>query len=297
MVISGAFSESVVPIIHNISQLDSIYIFCEHKSKYEQWATGWTKVKGVFTRIETVCAVLKQDIQQCDRDSILITVTSKDLDRLEPSFMYTQLLKEILLDLEYDHNAKKDLVEFCREQFHDNPHELQIIDEFERDYHVHTPIWWYTCECFTYQMLNRALRIQDVEIIIKMGFFLRDVHRHLEELHSQIEQHNLITVYRGKSMSNKDFDEIKKRKDGLLAFNTFLSTSVNENVSLQFAQKSLAKPDLVGVLFEITVDPSIPSTPFASIKAVSAIPNEDEVLFSMHTVFRIGEIKQIEDRL
>ena len=83
----------------------------------------------------------------------------------------------------------------------------------------------------------------------------------------------------------------------MLAFNTFLSTSLNEKVSLQFAQKSLKKPDSVGVLFQITIDPSISSTPFAPIKAVSAIPNEEEILFSMHTVFRIGQINQIEDRL
>jgi tetratricopeptide (TPR) repeat protein len=82
-----------------------------------------------------------------------------------------------------------------------------------------------------------------------------------------------------------------------LAFNTFLSTSLNEKVPLQFAQKSVHKPDSVGVLFQITVDPSILSTPFAPIKTFSAIPNEDEILFSMHTIFRIGQIKPIEDRL
>ncbi|CAF3819902.1 unnamed protein product [Adineta steineri] len=297
LLISGRFCQSVIPVIHDASQLDSIYIFCENKSKYEQWALDWTKIKGVFTQIETICDALKQDTQQCNYDSVSISVTSKNVDRLEPSFMYTQLLKEILLDMEYDDTAKTELVEFCREQFHDNPHELQIIDEFQRDYHVHTPIWWYTCECFTYQLLNRALRIQDVEIIIKMGFFLRDVHRHLEELHSKIDPSIFITVYRGKSMPIADFDEIKNRKDGLLAFNTFLSTSLNEEVSLQFAKKSLKKAGTIGVLFQITVDPSVPSTPFAPIRAVSAIPSEDEILFSMHTVFRIAEIKQIEERL
>ena len=174
---------------------------------------------------------------------------------------------------------------------------MNIIKEFEDDYYAHTPIWWYTRECFTYQMLNRALRVQDMEIIIKMGFFLRDVHQHLEKLHSKIDRHNLITVYRGKTMPNADFEEIKDKKDGLLAFNTFLSTSLNERVSLEFAQKSLHRPDSVAVLFQITIDPSILSTPFAPIKSVSAIPTEDEVLFTMNTVFRIGRIIQAEDRL
>ncbi|CAF3509948.1 unnamed protein product [Rotaria sp. Silwood1] len=199
--------------------------------------------------------------------------------------------------MEYDNKAKKELVEFCREQYHDNPHELQIINEFEQDYHVHTPIWWYTRECFTYQMLNRALRIQDVEIIIKMGFFLRDVHQHIKQLYMQMEQHDVFTVYRGNGMSNVDFDEIRKKQGGLMAFNTFLSTSLNENISLEFAQKSLHKLESVGVLFQITVAPSISSAPFASVVSVSAIPNEEEILFSMHTIFRIGQIKQIEGRL
>lgn len=61
-------------------------------------------------------------------------------------------------------------------------------------------------------MLNRALRIQDVEIILKMGFFLRDIHWKLEGLHSQIDHQNRVTVYQGKSMSNFDSQEIKIRK-------------------------------------------------------------------------------------
>ncbi|CAF1430534.1 unnamed protein product, partial [Adineta ricciae] len=297
MLISGSLSQTIIPCVHHAPQLESVYIFCANKSKYEQWASDWPKIKGIFTDIESICEVLKRDAQQCNQDSVTISVTSKNVDRLEPSFMYTQLLKEVLLEIEYDEKAKTELVEFCREQFHNNPHELGIINEFERDYHLHTPIWWYTCECFTYQLLNRALRIQDVEVILKMGFFLRDVHRHLEELHSYMDKNSLIYVYRGKGMPIADFEEIKNKKDGLLSFNTFLSTSINESVSLQFAKKSLKKAGTVGVLFQMIVDPWMSSTPFAPIKEVSAIPNEEEILFSMHTVFRIGEITEIEDRV
>ncbi|CAF1240656.1 unnamed protein product [Rotaria sordida] len=50
----------------------------------------------------------------------------------------------------------------------------------------------------------------------------------------------------------------------------------------------------------MTIDPSLSSTPFASIKNVSCYQTEREILFSMHSVFRIGHVKQIEhdnDRL
>ncbi|CAF2861834.1 unnamed protein product [Rotaria sp. Silwood2] len=43
------------------------------------------------------------------------------------------------------------------------------------------------------------------------------------------------------------------------------------------------------------IDPSTSSAPFASLRRVSAYENEEEILFSMHTVFRIVDIKQLED--
>ncbi|CAF4830543.1 unnamed protein product, partial [Rotaria socialis] len=45
----------------------------------------------------------------------------------------------------------------------------------------------------------------------------------------------------------------------------------------------------------MTIDPSKISTlitPFAMIDEHSALPQEQEILFTMHAVFRIGEIKQ-----
>jgi tetratricopeptide (TPR) repeat protein len=39
------------------------------------------------------------------------------------------------------------------------------------------------------------------------------------------------------------------------------------------------------------IDPSQSTTPFASIKDVSAFPDENEILFSMHSIFRIDDIK------
>jgi tetratricopeptide (TPR) repeat protein len=49
-----------------------------------------------------------------------------------------------------------------------------------------------------------------------------------------------------------------------------------------------------GILFVMTIDPSLSSTSFASITGVNYFQNiEDEVLFSMHTIFRIREIKSL----
>jgi len=108
-------------------------------------------------------------------------------------------------------------------------------------------------------MLNRALRAQDMEIIIKMSFFVRDLHRQLEQIHLEAHQTTKMIIYRGQGMSNTDFEKLKKNKRALLSFNNFVSTSTDRQVSLAFAESSGGNPDLTGVLFQVEIDPSISS--------------------------------------
>ncbi|CAF4369023.1 unnamed protein product, partial [Adineta steineri] len=138
----------------------------------------------------------------------------------------------------------------------------------------------------------------DVDMIIRIGFFIKDLHRDIQRLHSEQfhgqQSNKTFTVYRGQGLSKEDFTEMTKTKGGLLSFNNFLSTSRNRNVPLVFAQQAATNPDLVGILFVISINPKDSTTPFASVSSVSYFHTEDEVLFSMHTIFRIGDIKPID---
>ena len=207
-------------------------------------------------------------------------------------------MKEILLTIKFEPQHFKEFIDYCRNIFEDNKDELVNVNRFEQKYRDKTPIWWYTYECFLYPMLNRALRMSDVDIIIKMGFFIGDLHRHIEELHKEQfgghQNGKVFTVYRGQGLSKANFEQMKETKGGLMSFNNFLSTSKNRTVSLGFAHNALTDPDSVGILFVMTIDPSKSTTPFASINGVSYFEDkEDEVLFSMHTVFRINDIKSM----
>ncbi|CAF4443886.1 unnamed protein product, partial [Adineta steineri] len=71
--------------------------------------------------------------------------------------------------------------------------QLNIINEFEHNYRQEKAIWWYTRECFTYEILNRALRTLDADTIINMGFFIHDLHQQIVQLHEQ-----QLPYYRGK---------------------------------------------------------------------------------------------------
>jgi tetratricopeptide (TPR) repeat protein len=306
MIISGSLGQQIVPRVHNMSQVDSIFIFCNSKKYHEQWTKDWAKIKGVFTEITPICKALKEATQQCEHNATPISfmttgiddANQKRLDQLDCSFMYTQILKDILLTISFEQKHMQEYIEHCREQFADIKKELVNVKELERNYHKYTPVWWYTCESFLYPMLNSALRLMDVDVMIKMGFFITDLHRQIQKLHTeQLDDYTAattLTVYRGQGMSEKDFEQMTKTKGGLMAFNSFLSTSKVRQVSLNFARRALSNPDLVGILFVMTIDPSHSTTPFASINDVGFFKDrEDEVLFSMHSVFRIRDIKSM----
>ena len=174
MIVSGSLGRQVIPEIESKPQLEAIYVFCGNKAAHEQWATKIYKVKGVYTDIKQICKALQIDRENCDR--AMVSISFNGIDAL---FMYTQLLKEAILQIEDDDKKSlKELGQYCRQE-EDIPEEEIIL--IEREYRSHTPIWWYTAPSFLYSMLNRGLRLMDTEIIMKTGFFIRHLQQHRQD--------------------------------------------------------------------------------------------------------------------
>ncbi|CAF0751922.1 unnamed protein product [Adineta steineri] len=296
-------AQQIIPLINDIPQLDNVYVFSNIKSLHEELIKKCHKIKSVHTNIDDLCQELQLGIKQYHQDSIaisLITATemalTDNLNRLDPTFMYTQLFKEILLKMKHNSQNIKDFITYCRQNNSGSP---KNIDKFEKEYQAQSAIWWYTHPSFIYSMLNDGLRTLDADIIITMGFFLRDAHEQIQQLYehqvSTYERKSFV-VYRGQGLLKSDFEKLQKTQGGLISFNNFLSTSKDKEVSIGYAVIASTVPDKVGILFIISIDPCIKSTPFASIEKESYFKKEEEeILFSMHTVFRVGTIKQMDN--
>ena len=294
IIVSGALGRQVVPDFEDMPQIQSIYIFCGNKAIHEEWASKMLKVKGTFTEIEPICKALQIDSKNCDR--AMVSISFKGIDAL---FMYTQLLKEAILQIEDDDKKSlKQLAEYCRSQ-EDIP-ENQIV-ELETEYRSHTPIWWYTAERFLYSMLNRGLRLMDTEIIMKTGFFIRHLQKHMDKVHrEQQAQHPItdeFTVFRGQGLPHEYFDKMKKSEGGLMAFNNFLSTSRSREISISFAQQS--NSDLIDVLFVMTINLRVceqAGISFVDVTDEGYFKGEErEILFATHSIFRILRMNEIKD--
>ena len=303
VITSGSLGQDLVPRIHSMVWLDGICIFCTNPDRHVSWASDWTKIQGVFTEVEKICEALQESAMLHDQSTIPMGFVALnendshiDLNQLEPSFMYTQLFKEILMAMKYDEQAPRELLKYCHKKKVNLHDRIAVINEFQNKYDANKAIWWYTRECFIYRMLNQALRQLEADIIVHMGFFIHDLHRQIEHLHkSQIKSYRgaPFLLYRGQGLSEVAFVKIKETQGGLLSFNNFLSTSKSKATSLGFMHRSSRNVNTVRVLFVMTINPEISSIPFATVDRISCFQLEAEILFSMHCVFRIDQVNDM----
>lgn len=300
MIISSNFSQTSASLLEQCVQPRSIYVLCNSELTNERSLAHCGK--RIFTNVQAICDALKQDIRLFSNNltsiSVIKSTAISSLDELDGSFMYSQLLKKIILDTVYTDDAKIDLANFFYTQYIGNDIQSNRIKEFEETYSPSSSIEWYTRENFIYSILNKALRTQDTEVVLKMGFFLQDLHNQILELYRCTNIPCSVNVFRGQALSSTDFERIKNNTGGLLSFNNFLSTSANSDVGYIYADSARQDRDQIGVIFKIEIDSSVSSTPYAPIGERSYYQEaEEEILFSMHTIFRIGDTTERSDRL
>ena len=73
MIVSGSLCQIIVPLVQDISQVSSVYIYSGNKASYEKWAQQWPKVKDVYTDITPICEALKQAAHDSDHNAVFIS--------------------------------------------------------------------------------------------------------------------------------------------------------------------------------------------------------------------------------
>ncbi len=207
---------------------------------------------------------------------------------LNGQFIHSQLLIECLIRMKSSIDERQELLAFCKQQYKNNPVELQIVKEFERDYSSDRSLWWYTRQSFLYRLLNKALRVQNIDLLYLFRFFIRDLGIELEKNRCSSSVH----VYRAQQMSKEEVEILRKSIGEYISMNSFLSTSINRDEAHSFLFSSDSSDDIEQVFFKIDADPRLENTkPFSNITRLSYFQNEKEVLFMIGSIFRLVEMK------
>lgn len=225
----------------------------------------------------------------------------------QPTFVYSELLRHVLLHLPHNDASKQELFAHIKESVRQsNSYSKTLGEKFEETYTAEQAISWYTEPSFLYWQLNQALREQDINYLYSIRHYLVDLHNQLKNLHLNFDPK--AKLYRGIMLQDFQLTKLEQNTGKLIHFSEFLSTSMQQDIAKGFIKPevgaSTKKIDntMKAVLFHIDIsscDHILASEQhfIGCIKGYSQKPTEDEVLFSPTSVFRLKGIRKGEDAI
>ena len=141
LIISHPIEELVVSILHEFEQVCAVYIMPTHQAP---WTDQYWKINvDAITDVASLCYRLQAATERMERERTSISFLS-DLSNafINPTFMYTQLLRDSLLEMRFGDEDIKRFADFCRKLYKGNSATERHIDLFEQEYSQRSPVWW-----------------------------------------------------------------------------------------------------------------------------------------------------------
>lgn len=262
LIINSQFSSEILSRIYSLKQILVIYIYGIN----EQYLKGEIKnIKYVELQSEEFFTELQSYENQINEPfSISIYNPNKTQDN---EFICFQLLLKSLLQMNIDLPNQTHLISFFREIYQNNKNQLDIIDEFEQNYSSDHALEWYKRNtCFT-KVLNKALSMENINLLILFRFFLRDIQQQIE-----LNQYSSsIRLYQYQYILNDQLELLKNSIGNLISIKTFFLTDINRPCDLNHER----------ILFEINVN--------SNLKSYCAI-NSFEILIMAGSIYRLNNI-------
>lgn len=286
------------------------YIYCSQIDFYDLWRQEFYQIRGVFNQLELLAEMIKDDFKysllnsieartNVDQTlvSIPIAVFSHDQADL---FMSHQRTIDTLLCSPCTFESRLEMIEELRRIYHDDDVNLLQIEDFEKNYHSNNALQWYTRDTFLYRIVNQALRTSNADLMFKMRYFLIDLYVQLQHICSVNQNrffhfHNSTRMksYRGQRMFQHELQYFQQLIGRIISINTFLSTTISLQVALTFAEPH-THTDMISVIFCIETDSTIENKrPYGNISNLSTYYDEEEILFSMGSIFLVESIDKL----
>ena len=307
-----SFSLSDIDLVqkaNSLSNITFIYILSSMEISADQFVS-LSKVHHISENEEDLVRQLHIDIRHCTEHLLLnfslleVGKSTQNLSKESGKFLWQQYYLETLFQTFDLEQAKTEMIEYCRHFYINDEVEVEKICDFEKNYRSAEAIKWYTRDSFLFRLLNKSLRSENIADIYHFRFILSELYTQLIELHCEYLETiidwglmpYMLTVYRGQLIAPRELDRLRENIGSLIAMNTFLSTSLNRNVSLMFAGDGGRRPNFESVLFIINIDTNTYKTAFADIGNSSWNRSEQEVLITIGAIFEIIQVER-EDNI
>jgi len=216
--------------------VDSVLIYSTNIEGEHFKPDDYPKVFGVFSNFNLLVFKIKHIVEKLDthlqmRRSFSICKSNKDVIYEFGDFLWFNMLIQAaqILDCNNDKNddfSKTDeLVSIAEIYYRGNPSILKEINDFNMNYRSENAILWYTSLHFTYKLLNKGLRTENLDLLTPFLFFIFDMKKCLAREHHSSPDKETNILYRGIKMLFEDFEKLKQMKGELISMNGFVSTS------------------------------------------------------------------------
>ena len=295
LIVSGQLGQEIVLRIHDYRQIFSIYVYCQDVPRNKEWADKRPKVKIVTNKLNVLIQQIQSDYSNRIQNkvdepfSINISKSNKLSDKcLNNEIFHSQLLINCLLQMKTSTTDKTELINICLDEYNNNNTELSVVHEFERKYISHQVLWWYTRDSFVYRLLTKALSTKNLDLLFLFGFFIRDI----KDILDKNKCKSSVQVYHGQIISLDELRTLKNSIGDYVSINKFILANCNRKPVLSSLNEFPITNDLVKTVFEIDADPQTDqSKPFANITPFHYLPQEQQVLFMLGSIFQIMDIQ------
>ena len=214
-------------------------------------------------------------------------------------FLAHQQMIDTLVFSDRTAESRAEMLNECRYLFRDNSEMLSAIDTFDLAGDSVSILAWYTRDTFLFRLVNQALRSGDAQAMFNVRYILSDLYHQLQSVYERHrradDQSDEVKFYRGQMMSPSELEKFLQLRGAIISINTFFSTTVSLQVALYFAEAILSDNSSIAVLFCIdTGSSSGQERPYAHISQFSTFKDEEEVLFAMGSVFRVGAVEMLD---
>ena len=298
LIISGKLGEAYARKFVCMSQIIGLYIYCMDEDKHKIWTKGIEKIRCTVSDATQLLIRLYANIKEL---SGRWPLGEKSFQKASTptSQWYHLFLLVICYRSQSIEKSYHEMFEECRAYYRTNTSMIGKIDQLERMYKPDDAIREYTQDSFLYRIVNHALRTQNMETVRKFSPFIRDLHFQLHDYHRKYyhsNEHYIRAVYRGQYLSLDELEYLRlvcKSRNPVITLTTFTSASLDPEVALTFA---LPMDNRLSCIFEIIITDeydkehkyrSSHEQAFANISSLSFKPDEQEVLFSLVTHFRV----------
>ncbi|CAF0884186.1 unnamed protein product [Rotaria sordida] len=294
-IVSGAYGQEIIPKIHHLQAIISIYIYCLDIDRNKIWAQNFAKIRNIISSTDTLLHELSLDQINLEslEDSKALNIYKHEQQQVYShdtkivSFVCYQLLLEILISPNYitQQGTYYELIHTLRQYSSDDKYGSKLINEFQKTYNSNKAISWLTRDTPLSRFINKALREQDIHMLFTLRFLLVDIHSQLTTY-----QARSLHVYKLQLMLKNEMENIRANQGQLLAMNRFLFASTDKSQLIS----TITKNDQYEiVLFDIKADFRLGVAPFAFLHDIDSNIEHQidrEVLFMCGSIFEVGSL-------